>query len=104
MDQFFGIPLSWRDGIDVFIVTVVVYRVLVMMRGTRAAQVLLGLFVIVVAFLMSQSFELIALNWMMTHFVNNLFLILVVLFQNEIRRALAQVGRAPIFGGHRLKM
>ena len=100
LTNWIGVPVSWlRDILDVLVVTLVVYRVLVMMRGTRAAQVLIGLFIILLAFILSQWLELIALNWMMTHFVNNLFLILVVLFQNEIRRALAQVGRGDIFGG-----
>lgn len=98
--HWFSLPFSWlRDIVDVLVVAFVVYRVLVMMRGTRAGQVLVGLFVILIAYLLSQSFELLALNWLMLHFINNLFLILVVLFQNEIRRALAQVGRGAFWGG-----
>lgn len=97
--NFFGSPITWLDIIDLTVLTAVTYRFLVMMRGTRASQVLLGLFVIFVAYLLGQYFGLLALDWLMTHFVNDLFLILVVLFQNEIRRALAQVGRARVFGG-----
>lgn len=98
--RWVGLPFSWmRDLLDILVVTLVAYRVILMMRGTRGAQVLIGLFVILIAYIFSQTFELVTLNWMMTHFVNNLFLILVVLFQNEIRRALAQVGRGPFFGG-----
>ncbi|RMF16589.1 MAG: TIGR00159 family protein [Candidatus Dadabacteria bacterium] len=97
--ELIGIQVGITDIIDIIVVAAIIYRVLQMMRGTRAAQILLGLFVIFVAYLMSQFFELAALNWLMTHFVDNLFLILVVLFQNEIRRALARVGRAPLFGG-----
>lgn len=97
--ELIGIRIGLADVIDILVVAAIIYRLLLMMRGTRAAQILLGLFVIFVAYLMSQFFEIATLNWLMTHFVNNLFLILVVLFQNEIRRALARVGRAPLFGG-----
>lgn len=90
-----------RDLLDVAVVAFVVYQVLLMMRGTRGAQVMLGLFAVLIAYIVSQLFDLMTLNWMMTHFVNNLFLILVVLFQSEIRRALAQVGRGPFWGGAR---
>lgn len=94
------IPFDWmRDLFDIAIVAFVVYQVLLMMRGTRGAQALLGLLVIMIAYVFSQAFSLVTMNWVMTHVVNNLFLILVVLFQNEIRRALAQVGRGPFFGG-----
>ncbi len=97
--SWLGMPISYaRHALDILIVAAVVYRILIMMRGTRAAQVLFGLLVILVAFVLSQWLELLALNWLMTHFVDNLFLILVVLFQNEIRRALAQVGRGDFFG------
>lgn len=88
-----------RDALDIAVVAFVVYQVLLMMRGTRAAQALLGLFIIMIAYVVSQTFALTTMNWVMTHVVNHIFLILVVLFQAEIRRALAQVGRGPFFGG-----
>lgn len=89
-----------RDVLDIAVVGFVVYQVLLMMRGTRAAQALLGLFIIMIAYVVSQTFSLATMNWVMTHVVNHIFLILVVLFQAEIRRALAQVGRGPFFGGN----
>lgn len=103
MTELMGSPVTWRDLVDIGVISLVVYRFFVMMRGTRASQVMFGLFIIFVAYLVSQYFELASLNWLMTHFVNHLFIILVVLFQNEIRRALAQVGRARVFGGATLE-
>lgn len=82
-----------------FLVWLVLYRVLVLIRRTGAVQMLSGLGILAIAFLFSIWFELFAFNWLLEKFFDNLFLIVVILFQGEIRRALAHIGSNPFFTG-----
>lgn len=81
------------------LVWVVVYRVLVLIRHTGTVQMLSGLGIMAIAYLGSIWLELFTFNWILEKFFNNLFLIVVVLFQGEIRRALAHIGSNPFFTG-----
>jgi len=82
-----------RDTIDILIVTFGIYWLLLLIRGTRAVQILVGLIVLVAASLASQVFQLITLGWILENFLSSAVLIFIVIFQNDIRRALAQMGR-----------
>ena len=81
-----------HDVIDILVVAYVIYRILLLIKGTRAFQILLGLIVILGAFIASQRLELVTLNTILNAFFSSLILVVVVLFQNDIRRALAQMG------------
>jgi uncharacterized protein (TIGR00159 family) len=83
----------FRDTVDVLIVGLGVYWLLMLIRGTRAVQILVGLIVLIVASLASQVFQLITLGWILENFLASAVLIFIVIFQNDIRRALAQMGR-----------
>jgi len=85
-----------RDLVDITVVSVVVYFVLHLIRGTRAVQMLIGLAVVVVVYEMARFFGLLTVEWMFGHFFSAFIIILVVLFQHEIRRALMQVGVNPL--------
>jgi uncharacterized protein (TIGR00159 family) len=87
----------WRDVIDIGLIALMVYWISLQIRGTRAVQILVGLVVLFVAYLASQTFELYTLNWMLDNFLSSILLVIVVLFQNDIRRALAEVGRGSLF-------
>jgi diadenylate cyclase len=87
------------DLIDMILVWIVVYRVLVLIRHTGTVQMLSGLGILAIAYLMSIWFELFTFNWILEKFFNNLFLIVVILFQGEIRRALAHIGSNPFLTG-----
>ena len=91
--------LGWVDLLDIVMVWIVVYQVLLFIRGTGAVQILAGLGIVASSYFLSVSFELDTLNWLLEQFFNNLFLIIVILFQAEIRRALAHIGRNPFFSG-----
>lgn len=91
--------LRFRDLVDMFLVWLVVYRVLILIRHTGTVQMLSGLGILAIAYLMSIWFELFTFNWILEKFFNNLFLIVVILFQGEIRRALAHIGSNPFFTG-----
>jgi uncharacterized protein (TIGR00159 family) len=88
-----------RLAADILIVTVLVYSVINLIRGTRAVQMLIGLTVLAAMFGASQYFELYTLSWLLRSFLISLPLVLVIIFQSDIRRALTQVGRGRIFGG-----
>lgn len=97
--QFIFTQLRFRDFIDMVLVWIVVYRVLILIRHTGTVQMLSGLGILAIAYLMSIWFELFTFNWILEKFFNNLFLIVVILFQGEIRRALAHIGSNPFFTG-----
>ena len=101
MEQYFGLipKLRWQDVLDILIVAYVVYRVALLIRGTRTMQMVVGLLVVAGAFVVSQLLGLFTLNWLLNNFLGSLFLILVVIFQSDIRRALTRVG-TPTFLGH----
>ncbi len=101
--EFFANPNLWkpwgwlRDAVDVIIVAYVIYTAIMLIRGTRAVQMLIGLFVVVLAYFASQWLGLVTLNWLLTNVINYLVLIIIILFQHDIRRALTQFGRNPFF-------
>ena len=97
--QFTVTQLRVRDLLDMALVWVVVYRVLVLIRHTGTVQMLSGLGIMAIAYLGSIWLELFTFNWILEKFFNNLFLIVVILFQGEIRRALAHIGSNPFFTG-----
>lgn len=89
------------DLIDIAIVAFVFYRIIDLIRGTRAVQMLIGLAVVFLVYLSSQSFQLFTLNWILDTFLGSALLVVVVIFQNDIRRALARVGSGPFFARER---
>ena len=97
--NFIATQLRVRDIIDMILVWIVVYRVLILIRHTGTVQMLSGLGILAIAYLMSIWFELFTFNWILEKFFNNLFLIVVILFQGEIRRALAHIGSNPFLTG-----
>jgi uncharacterized protein (TIGR00159 family) len=83
----------YRDTVDILLVTAGIYWLLLLIRGTRAIQILVGLIVLIALSLVSELFELAALGLILENFLGSAVLIIVILFQNDIRRALARVGR-----------
>jgi diadenylate cyclase len=89
--------LRMQDVFDMMLVWVVVYRVLILIKKTGTIQMLSGLGVLAIFYILSMWFELFTFNWILEKFFSNLFIIVVILFQAEIRRALAQIGANPFF-------
>jgi diadenylate cyclase len=90
--------LRWQDLVDIGIITFLVYRSLQIVRGSRAMQMIIGLAVILVAYVSSRALGLFTLNWILDNFLGSIILVIIVIFQSDIRRALTQVGTAPLFG------
>jgi len=95
-DVFANIRLL--DLLDISIVAFIIYRIILLIKGTRAVQMLLGLAVILAVYLASRVGDLHTLNWFLSNFLSSIILVIVVIFQNDIRRALMHVGRNPFFG------
>ena len=87
--------IRWADLVDILIVSFIIYRLLLLIRGTRAVQMLLGLAFLTLVFWLSAKFEIRTLRALLSLLFDNLFIILILIFQQEIRRALSQVGRTP---------
>jgi uncharacterized protein (TIGR00159 family) len=85
------------DLLDVAIVAFIVYRVLLLIKGTRAMQMLTGLGILAIGFFLSSALELFTTHWLLSHFFDYLVLIVIVLFQDDLRRALTNVGKNPFF-------
>ncbi|REJ79941.1 MAG: TIGR00159 family protein [Acidobacteria bacterium] len=91
--------LTWRDAIDLLAVSFLVYNLLLFIRGTRAVQVLLGILVLGGVAYLARFLELRTLEQLMTgFFLVVLPVAIIVLFQNQIRRALVNFGRNPLIG------
>ncbi|MGH7831981.1 MAG: diadenylate cyclase CdaA [Candidatus Binatia bacterium] len=91
--------VRWQDALDVGIIAYVVYRLIQLIKGTRAMQMVIGLIVLLLAYIASQRLGLFTLNWLLDNFLASIILVIIVIFQSDIRRALTQVGATPLFGG-----
>lgn len=89
--------ISWWDILDILVVAVVVYEALKLIRGTRAVQMALGSFMVIVLFFLSGFVPLQTVNWLIRNMLVYVAFAAIVIFQSDIRRALAHLGRAPFF-------
>jgi diadenylate cyclase len=87
----------FTDTVDIALVYYIFYRLLLIIKGTRAFQMLIGIGLIVLALVISRAFEFYTLDWLLHSFWSQIVLAVVILFQPEIRRALAQVGERRLF-------
>jgi diadenylate cyclase len=90
-------PIGWWDFVDILVVSILIYEVLKLIRGTRAVQMALGGSLLVVLFYGSRWGHLETVNWLVRNLVGYIVFAVIVLFQSDIRRALAHLGRAPFF-------
>ena len=93
----FDAILNYRyiwDTLDILLVAFIIYYVLRLLEGTRALQVLFGFVLLIVLYYVSQR-GLFTLNWILGQFLGSIIIIIVILFQNDIRRGLAALGRRP---------
>ena len=90
-------PVDWWDLVDILVVSVLIYEILKLIRGTRAVQMALGAAMFVGLFYLSVWGHLETVNWLIRNMAGYLVFAFIVLFQSDIRRALAHLGRAPFF-------
>ncbi len=90
---FFTTENWWKDVVDILIVTFLIYEVILLIRRTRAVQLIKGIFIVVVAYLVAQLLELKTVTFIFQNVLQIGLLALIIVFQPEVRRALEQVGR-----------
>jgi uncharacterized protein (TIGR00159 family) len=83
------------DVIDILIVTVIIYRIILLIRGTRAVQMLIGIVIVLGLYIISIRVGFFTLHWVLNNFIASIVLVIIVIFQDDIRRALTRVGRNP---------
>jgi diadenylate cyclase len=90
--------IPWRDVVDILMVALVIYNLLLLIRGTRAVQMILGILFIGIVYYVSRAAQLATLQQILESLLIFLPFAIIVLFQQEIRRALASFGRNPLWG------
>jgi diadenylate cyclase len=90
-------PVTVWDVVDITIVSIVVYEVLKLIRGTHAVQMAMGIALLVGMFYASRGFQLETVNWLIRNVVGYVVFAAIVLMQADIRRALGMLGRARVF-------
>ncbi|CAM4010346.1 diadenylate cyclase CdaA [Mesobacillus zeae] len=83
--------------VDILLVWFVIYKLIAVIRGTKAVQLLKGIFMILIIKFISDYFGLITLSWIMGQAITWGFLAIIIIFQPELRRALEQLGRGHLF-------
>jgi diadenylate cyclase len=86
------------DLLDMVAVAIIIYRFLFIVQGTRAYQMLFGIVALAMLWWVSKSYELYSLSWILQNFFDYLFIILIVLFQDQIRSALVSITSTKFIG------
>lgn len=97
MQALDGITQYVSDIVDILIVSYVIYKSLILLRGTRAVQLLKGITVVIAVWVMSTLFHLSTLQWLMENLFSLGVITVIIIFQPELRRALEQLGRGKWF-------
>jgi diadenylate cyclase len=90
-------PIGWWDVLDILAVSILIYEFLKLIRGTRAVQMAVGSVLVLGLFYLSQLAPLQTLNWLIRNALVYVAFAAIVIFQSDIRRALAHLGQAPFF-------
>ncbi|MEB3238369.1 MAG: diadenylate cyclase CdaA [Candidatus Sericytochromatia bacterium] len=93
--------LRWQDLLDITIVSLVFYRLFLLIRGTRAVQLLRGLLLLLTAYLVANALQLHTITWLVQSTATMLIVAVPLVFQPELRRALAMLGQGEIFRAER---
>jgi diadenylate cyclase len=95
--QQFATSLRWQDVLDIILVSVVLYRLFLLIKGTRAVQLLRGVLLLLVAYLVSRALQLNTITWLVQSTATMIIVAIPVVFQPELRRALALLGQGELF-------
>ena len=87
----------WRDALDIGLVSLLLYQVFQLVRGTRAVAVIMGIIVLAVLYFISESFSLYTVNWLLQSIFSSIVVLIVVIFQADIRQALGEMGIKSFF-------
>ncbi|NCC25240.1 MAG: TIGR00159 family protein [Deltaproteobacteria bacterium] len=99
----FELQMSWRDAVDILLVAFVYYRIILMVKGTRAVSVIIGLLLILIVYYMAGEFGFYTLHWLLTNFLGSIFLVVIILFRRDIRKALSEMGAGRFWRSPKLE-
>ncbi|BCL61020.1 membrane protein [Desulfomarina profundi] len=85
----------WQDILDILVVAFIIHQLISIIRGTRSVQMVVGIGILTIIYFLASVLDLSALLWVMQNFLSSILLIVIIVFQQDIRRALTQVGRSP---------
>jgi diadenylate cyclase len=85
----------FKGLVDILLVSFIIYNLFLLIRGTRAVQMAFGIVLIILAYYLSETFELHTVHWLLRNFLSYIVIAIIVLFQAEIRRGLATFGTNP---------
>jgi diadenylate cyclase len=88
--------LRWQDALDIILVAIIIYQIFLILRGTQAIWVLAGLFFLFLSYIVARYLELFTLEWLLDSVMKSFFLIIIILFQADIRRVLSRIGRRAL--------
>jgi diadenylate cyclase len=91
--------LRWQDGVDIILVAIIIYQVVLILRGTQAIPVLAGLFLLFIAYVVARQLQFFTLEWLLDIIVKSFVLIVIILFQADIRRVLSSMGKKALAPG-----
>lgn len=97
MIEMWGGAVSWRELVDIGLVAFIFYRLILLIKGSRAVSVFWGLFLVMGVYYIAGRFGLLTLHWLLGHFLGSLFLVVIILFQRDIRNALSQFGAGNLW-------
>jgi diadenylate cyclase len=95
-DRLLSLNVTWRDAVDILVVAFILYYILVLIRGTRAMQISIGLMIVGSTVFVAQALDLPALEAISARILFYLPFAVIVLFQQEIRRALSRMVANPL--------
>jgi diadenylate cyclase len=105
MDSMLGFfqitSFSIRDAIDIALVTFIIYRFLLLMRGTRGVQMTFGIVMLLLLYGVTRFYRLASVQWLLSNVLTYIVFAIIVLYQNEIRRVLADMGKTSIWARQR---
>jgi len=99
LDFLSTLRLTWNAVLDILIVSFIIYQILLFIRGTRAVQMVAGLGLIIAFFYFARWVQLETVTWLLTNVLPYFVFAIIVIFQSEIRRALARFGQTPLITG-----
>lgn len=94
--------LRWQDLLDILLVSFILYRFFLLIKGTRAVQLLRGMLLLLLAYLVSHALGLNTITWLVQSTATMIIVAIPVVFQPELRRALAHIGQGELFRGELL--
>jgi uncharacterized protein (TIGR00159 family) len=92
-----ALGFRWQDGVDIFLLTIGIYSGINLIRGTRAVPMLIGLSMVYALYFLSARFEIYTVNVLLNYVLGWSLVLFFIVFQNDIRRMLTQVGTGPLY-------